>query len=262
VRRTFDDLATATTHPSSRALLLDAETETGAELEIAVVYFRAGYTPADYPTPAAYATRTLLERSRAIQCPSLALQLAGAKIVQEALARPGVLARFCAPRDAAVLRESWVSMWALDAAVLPPGMELEGGKGEGEGEPAGVRAARANAPSLVLKPQREGGGNNVYHAAIPAFLSALPAREHAAWIAMSLIAVPEGVGGYLVRGGAAQRADEVVSELGVFGWALFGAGEVREESGAGWLVRTKGRGVDEGGVAAGFSVLDSVVLVD
>ena len=30
----------------------------------------------------------------------------------------------------------------------------------------------------------------------------------------------------------------------------------------GWLVRTKADDVDEGGVAAGFSVLDSVLLVD
>jgi glutathione synthase len=35
-----------------------------------------------------------------------------------------------------------------------------------------------------------------------------------------------------------------------------------EEKTVGWLLRTKGRDSDEGGVAAGFSVLDSVVLVD
>ena len=41
-------------------------------------------------------------------------------------------------------------------------------------------------------------------------------------------------------------------------------GEYRvvEESGAiGWLVRTKGKESDEGGVAVGYSVLDSLVLV-
>ena len=30
----------------------------------------------------------------------------------------------------------------------------------------------------------------------------------------------------------------------------------------GWLLRTKGKDSNEGGVAAGFSVLDSLVLVD
>jgi glutathione synthase len=63
----------------------------------------------------------------------------------------------------------------------------------------------------------------------------------------------------------------VVSELGIFGWALFGyesdaSTESRklrlEEGSGGYLLRTKGEDSDEGGVATGFSVLDSVVLVD
>ncbi|KAJ8581900.1 hypothetical protein M405DRAFT_868283 [Rhizopogon salebrosus TDB-379] len=46
--------------------------------------------------------------------------------------------------------------------------------GEGEGsEPPGTRVARLKAPSLVLKPQRNGGGNSVYHEAIPASLDSL-----------------------------------------------------------------------------------------
>ena len=35
-----------------------------------------------------------------------------------------------------------------------------------------------------------------------------------------------------------------------------------KEKEVGWLVRTKGKDSNEGGVAAGFSVLDSIVLVD
>jgi hypothetical protein len=55
---------------------------------------------------------------------------------------------------------------------------------------------------------------------------------------------------------------EVISELGVYGVALFGEGKVVYNDGkVGTLLRTKGRESDEGGVAVGFSVLDSVVLV-
>ncbi|THH21404.1 hypothetical protein EW146_g161 [Bondarzewia mesenterica] len=234
LRRTFRELtSSATLHPTTRALLISSS-PSSPQIEISTVYYRAGYTPTDYPTPRTYDTRQLLERSRAIQCPSLALQLAGGKKVQEVLTREGVLERFLrADEGLADVRASWMEMWALD-------------RGDGDG------------------PQREGGGNNVYKAAIPAFLDALPARERAAWIAMRLISPPRGVGGYLVRAGAGEGGtvkSEVVSELGVFGWSLFGAGEVSEEKEVGWLVRTKGEGVDEGGVATGFSVLDSVVLV-
>jgi hypothetical protein len=199
--------------------------------------------------------------------------------VQEVLTRPGVLERFLAPAEYAhahALRDTWVGMWGLDAAhaQIPPGANPSGvdlggaGAGIAESEPAGTRLARARADDVVLKPQREGGGNNVYRSAVPRFLDALPARERAAWIAMELIRAPRGVGAYLVRSAAAAEErvwkGAVVSELGVFGWALFGAGgrEGVAEACAGWLVRTKAEGVDEGGVAAGFSVLDSVLLVD
>ncbi|KAI0036289.1 glutathione synthase [Vararia minispora EC-137] len=277
LRQTFAELQTSASLSSTRALLTAGGEHTpnsprpphpthappvphsphapNAPIEAAVVYFRAGYTPTDYDGPKAYALRGLLERSRAIQCPSIALQLAGGKKVQEVLARPGVLERFVHDADdARALRETWVGMWGLDARR---------DEGAEEPEPAGTVLARARAPDLVLKPQREGGGNNVYRSSIPSFLSALPARERRAWIAMELIRPPAGVGGYLVRSGAPRaHADRVVSELGVFGWALFGRGQGVREQEAGWLVRTKADGVDEGGVAAGFSVLDSVLLVD
>jgi glutathione synthase len=247
-RRTFAELGTTASISPSRALVI-APISSGlnsAPIEISVVYYRAGYAPTDYASPADYATRALLERSRAAQCPSLVLQLAGGKKVQEVLTRPGVLERFLAPSEGATaVRDSWVHMWGLD-----------------ERAGAGAEEAAHRASELVLKPQREGGGNNVYRDKIPAFVAQLPARERAAWVAMELIRPPRHVGAYLVRSGAGRVSARVVSELGVFGWALFGAGRELKEEQAGWLVRTKAEDVDEGGVAAGFSVLDSVLLVD
>jgi glutathione synthetase len=265
IRRTFDDLATsATLHPTTHALSLDPFPPSSSRIEISTVYFRVGFVPTDFPTPTHYVTRILLERSRAIKCPSIALQLAGGKKVQQVLTRPGMLERFlCDERrwgrgrvfgaeEVEEVRGSWVGMWGLDEQRYD-----EGGVG------SGVDRARSGAMNLVLKPQREGGGNNVYKGAIPAFLDALPASERRAWIAMELIRPPRNTENYLLRAspeGAVKT--KVVNELGVFGWALFGAeGEVTE-GGAGWLVRTKNEGSDEGGVVAGFSVLDSVVLVD
>ena len=172
--------------------------------------------------------------------------------MQEVLTKPGVLETFLSDASAdelTALRASWMEMWALDV----------------DGD-AGVQRAREEHATLVLKPQREGGGNNVYKDAIPAFLDALPAAEREAWIAMRLIAAPRGLGSYLVRAGGGTKGAvkaEVISELGIFGWALFGGPDRKvEEKEVGWLVRTKGKDSNEGGVAAGFSVLDSIVLVD
>lgn len=263
IRQTFSQLATsASVDATSRVLRITAPDYPHAQnVEISTVYFRAGYTPNDYLTPAYYDTRYVLERSRAIQCPSFQLQLAGGKKVQEVLTQPGVLEHFLldpahwgrgaaafTEADVAAVRASWMEMWALD-----------------DGGDAGVTRAREGALGLVLKPQREGGGNNVYKDAIPAFLDALPLEERAAWIAMRLIKTSDGLGNYLVRANGEEGAvkADVVSELGIFGWALFGAvdGAVEEKE-VGWLLRTKGKESNEGGVAAGFSVLDSIVLVD
>jgi glutathione synthase len=166
--------------------------------------------------------------------------------VQEVLTRPGVLERFLAPSEGAeAVRETWMRMWSLDA---------DGG--------AGAEEAVRRAHELVLKPQREGGGNNVYQGNIPQLVAQLPEQKRAAWVAMELIRPPRGVRGYLVRSDAGGVCANVVSELGVFGWALFGEGREMKDEQAGWLVRTKADGVNEGGVATGFSVLDSVLLVD
>ena len=54
-----------------------------------------------------------------------------------------------------------------------------------------------------------------------------------------------------------------IYELGVYGVFLGdGASTPLLNTCAGYLLRTKPDGVDEGGVAAGFSVLSSVMLVE
>jgi len=240
-----------------------------------VVYFRAGYTPNDFTQPAHYDTRFLLEKSRAIKCPSIPLQLAGGKKVQEVLAKPGVVEQFLKDHGEVVINEiraSWMGMWGLDdnndnASAIGHIVGDTTIRSDTAREPWGLKRAIDNHTNLVLKPQREGGGNNVYKTSIPPFLATLPHEERLAWIAMELIVPPPQLGNYLVRAGGGQAGavkTEVVSELGIFGWALFGEEErkVVKEVEAGWLVRTKGKDSDEGGVATGFSVLDSIILVD
>ena len=81
---------------------------------------------------------------------------------------------------------------------------------------------------------------------------------------MELIRPPRGIGVYLVRPGTGRvtLSALVISELSVFGWALFGEGREVREVQIGWLVRTKAEDIDESGVAAKFSVLDNVLLVN
>ena len=257
VWQTFEELFTsATVSPSTGILTVTIPSR--SPVEISVIYYRSAYTPHDYPSQEHYTMRFTLESSTAIKCPTIPLQLAGGKKVQQVLTNPGVLESFMqdpkwekagspatfSDAELGELRETWMAMWGLD-------------------EPDGIDRARNGSAHLVLKPQREGGGNNVYRSHIPSFLDTLPEEEREAWIAMEMIIPPTRHStNWLAKAGEGVATEkDVVNELGIYGWALFGGEAELQEQEAGWLVRTKGSDSDEGGVAVGFSVLDSVVLV-
>lgn len=85
--------------------------------------------------------------------------------------------------------------------------------------------------NLFVKPQGKGGGNDIYKSLIASLLETLSTSEPAAWIAMELIWPRKPMGNWLVRAcGAAEGAmrSEVVSELEIFGWTLFGSDGKKE----------------------------------
>lgn len=216
--------------------------------EVSVVYFRAGYSPDDYPTDKEWDARSLIERSLAVKCPSAAYQLAGTKKVQQALAAPGALERFLRDDDASSpreLRQVFAGLYDLDEAA--PNAD------------AAVAEALAAPDAFVLKPQREGGGNNLYGSDIVDALTSMTPAQRSAFILMERI-VSKPKTGALVRNGHATEGD-CVAELGIYGAFLANdKGELHNEV-CGHLLRQKLLGTNEGGVAAGFAVLSSPALV-
>lgn len=212
---------------------------------VSVVYYRAGYSPNDYPTSYEWDARLLLESSHAIQCPSVLTQLAGSKKIQELLTRPNILRQFVNDDIARDIEKTFVKIWPLDSSEL-------GKKGR--------ELALTQPDRFVLKPQREGGGNNVYRDKIPSFLNQLSKDEWAAYILMELIQPPK-ISNKIVRDGSL-ISGHVVNELGVFGTVLWDLelGEQLMSNQAGWLLRTKLQKSDEGGVAAGYGCIDAILL--
>src|ERR1700709_2046435 len=98
MRQTLADLAvSAFLSPSTLTLTIPSASSLRnhpSAYEISTIYSCTPYTPSDFPAPSYYDTHFLVERRRAIKCPSLPLQLVGGKKVQEALSRPGVLEGF------------------------------------------------------------------------------------------------------------------------------------------------------------------------
>jgi hypothetical protein len=81
-------------------------------------------------------------------------------------------------------------------------------------------AAMVSPENYVLKPQREGGGNNVYGADIKPFLEGIKdSEERNAYILMDRIK-PTITTNYMVRPGQKAKLVDVISELGVFGYVI------------------------------------------
>lgn len=223
--------------------------------EVAVVYFRCVYDPSDFPGPESWEARTQIELSNAIKCPSILTQLAGCKKVQQVLATPisdttaSLMSKYVSnTEERKKLEDTFTNIYPLDdspAGKIARDLALDAEKCKG----------------YVLKPQREGGGNNIYRTAIPPFLRSIPEGHWKSYILMEII-TPPPMHNLILRNGNVESGG-VICELGVYGTCLWDQdnGEVISNEVAGYLLRTKGDKSEEGGVAAGFGSMDSVRLV-
>nr|XP_046252983.1 glutathione synthetase [Scatophagus argus] len=240
-RKLFEDVWKTGSLDQDKRLFVDGE-------EVAVVYFRNGYMPQNYVSEQSWDARLLMERSLAVKCPDISTHLAGTKKVQQVLARPGVLEKFFPDQPQVVeqIRATFAGLYTLD-------MGPEGDKT--------VEMALAAPDQFVLKPQREGGGNNIYGSEICQVLQEVKgSTERMAYILMDKIH-PAPVQNILLRRDAPLKISECLSELGVFGAYVRQGKEMVMNECVGHLLRTKSSEHSDGGVAAGVAVLDNPLLV-
>lgn len=240
-RKRFENVCKTGKLDQARRLFVDGE-------EVAVVYFRNGYMPQNYTSEQSWEARLLIERSLAVKCPDIGTHLAGTKKVQQVLALPGVLERFFPEEPLVVeqIRATFAGLYTLD-------MGPEGDKT--------VEMALASPDQFVLKPQREGGGNNLYGSELSQVLEEVKgSTERMAYILMDKIH-PAPVQNILLRRDGPLQVTSCLSELGAFGaYVRRGKDMVMNEC-VGHLLRTKSSEHADGGVAAGVAVLDNPLLV-
>lgn len=118
---------------------------------------------------------------------------------------------------------------------------------------------------FVLKPQREGGCNNLFGTDIKDFLESVKSKEsRAAWILMDRI-YPPVHRNYVVKHGNGNinlETKELISELGIFGVIIGDDKNIMMNKQAGHMLRTKLSTDNEGGVATGLGACDSPFLID
>ena len=164
-RATLAEVDQMGTLGSNNELIIDGKA-------VSVVYFRAGYSPDDHPTEREWSARLLIERSYAIKCPNIAVHLAGCKKVQQVLADPGVLEMFI---EESVQREALRSVFAglyslsddTSTSIPAPTSASSDDKSQLSNKSQALKDIKQkveadNGLNFVMKPQREGGGNNFY----------------------------------------------------------------------------------------------------
>ena len=211
--------------------------------EIAIVYYRAGYVPEHYLNEKCWFVREQIEQSRAIKCPTIRSQLAGCKIVQEYLARENIIEKYIDDSNLSKkIRSTFASMFTFDDVRT---------------RATNIQFLRDHPDGFVLKPNREGGGNNKYDQDI---LNLLDQEENQlnSYIAMEKILPPKSISCLIKPNGQHLLHVECINEIGIYGTMLSNT-ETKEEfvnEVTGYLVRTKTIDTNEGGVATGYSVLD------
>eukprot|EP00818_Percolomonas_sp_WS_P001167 CAMPEP_0117449614 /NCGR_PEP_ID=MMETSP0759-20121206/8035_1 /TAXON_ID=63605 /ORGANISM="Percolomonas cosmopolitus, Strain WS" /LENGTH=535 /DNA_ID=CAMNT_0005242093 /DNA_START=27 /DNA_END=1634 /DNA_ORIENTATION=- len=219
------------------------DVHTGMEYLIPVAYYRAGYTPTDYPTQKQWEARKRIEESSAIKCPTTGYQLVGTKYIQYVMTRPGVLERYISKKESDELRSVFTGIYSMH-------------------DKEAVQRAIENPHLFLGKPQREGGGNLIYGENLRTILKEMPDEVRDGYILMDRI-VPSGQENIFCR-----RKQTVVttgvSELGTY--CLFVGDASRDKDivnnrYGGYLLRTKPKDVEDGGVASGVASMDSLVLV-
>mmetsp|Transcript_17200 Transcript_17200/g.29728 ORF Transcript_17200/g.29728 Transcript_17200/m.29728 type:complete len:486 (-) Transcript_17200:408-1865(-) len=243
VRCSLPDIyAKADVHRLSHALLITDDVH--GHVEAAVTYFRCGYTPRDYPSQKEWAARRMIERSVSIKCPNVAYHLAGTKKIQQVLVDPARLARYADDEGSARLLRCFAGLYSVS---------------DPDADQAAMQRAIANPHTFVLKPQREGGGNNLYGHDVRTALQSMTATERGAFILMDRIVPPVRAHTPVVKEGALVWAD-TTWELGVYSVFLAHGPATHVNSAAGHLLRSKVATSNETGIAAGFGFLDSPCL--
>ncbi|KAL0480678.1 glutathione synthase [Acrasis kona] len=241
VRKTLSELSKLS---DQKKLLCDGNIVIEGRV-VSVVYFRAGYTPDDYPTQSEWNARYEVEASSAIKCPNIGHHLVGAKKIQQVMADQKVLSKFSNQHEK--IFKLFTGLYGLESTL----------------DQSTIQHAIQHPELYVLKPQREGGGNLIHGQRMQALLKEELDKDLARdkYILMKRIK-PQSFQSRIMRSGVTKDV-ECVAELGTFGLYLHNGVDqeaVVNECG-GYLLRTKAAHDEDGGVASGIASMDSLCLI-
>ena len=219
---------------------------------ISLFYFRAGYTPSDYKDEESWKGREMIELSTAIKVPNINLFLTTLKVFQYELTKPDILKKY--------INEELISndiIRFFTKIYYLRDMDKEKQKEL-------FNQITSNPHSYVIKPQREGGGNNYYDEKIIPLLpkdDSDPSDELLNSIIMERIEAPEYETLNLID--EKVIVNTINSEFSVYGVIISSDDKIYNiNKSVGFLVRSKDKNAGEGGVIHGSGCVDLPCLMD
>ena len=219
---------------------------------ISLFYFRAGYTPSDYKDEESWKGREMIELSTAIKVPNINLFLTTLKVFQYELTKPDILKKY--------INEELISndiIRFFTKIYYLRDMDKEKQKEL-------FNQITSNPHSYVIKPQREGGGNNYYDDKIIPLLpkdDSEPSDELLNSIIMERIEAPEYETLNLID--EKVIVNTINSEFSVYGVIISSDDKIYNiNKSVGFLVRSKDKNAGEGGVIHGSGCVDLPCLMD
>ena len=129
--------------------------------EVALVYYRTGYQIEQYISETSWEARNTLECSLAIKCPSIDVHLTTFKKFQQAFGDEKLLMKVMGDKQqgqAEKIKGLFDGLWTLEYLDTDSKVQEV------------VKKAILNPHDYVIKPQKEGGGNNFYGEKVRAML--------------------------------------------------------------------------------------------
>jgi glutathione synthase len=221
---------------------------------VSLFYFRAGYSEKDYPDEESWKAREAIEMCSAVKCPNIDTFLCTFKIFQYYLKKKENLLKYFLFLTLRYIPEESI---INDISRFFTSIYYTGDISDKDELQIILEDVKKNTNKYIVKPMKEGGGNNYYNNDI---LKVVDSELINTAIIMERIVPPETETLLLENGKVVKK--NCVSEVSVYGIILSDDTQIHINKQVGFLLRTKDVSVQEGGVISAAAAIDLPYLVD
>ncbi|ORM39738.1 Glutathione synthetase [Babesia sp. Xinjiang] len=230
--------------------------------EISVVYYRSCYSPDQMSCDRdSWFVRLLCEYSDAVKFPSVPTQLAGSKRVQMLLCDPATSSKlsdeFTTGLDPSNSEDDLITFRKVNVQQVDPSLRVNDDV---------VNEAIRNPADFVLKSQSEGGAELFVYDELAAILRDGLMRDRSQlskYVLMRRIRSPVQRAAFVKNpseGLFSFTVERSVTEVGIYGCAVFSGNDVLKDECSGYLTRTKNETTAGGGVCSGCAAISSLMF--